>query len=194
MGNKTKYLFHLATSFNELPPLLKNKDCNNMPHTMETKSGIKINPISSINDLLSGTSFQEDRVAQGHLNSLGDAFHEISKTNEGQVLLGSMEGLATRIKTEGSFKDAVKVCFRLAKKITKNPWVQFGLFIGLFGLLVALLGQFGTMSVLGAGFTQAMRSLALFIVSSALGPLTHGVKQSVDTFMSRGEDFVDKKK
>ena len=39
-----------------------------------------------------------------------------------------------------------------------------------------------------------MRSLALFIVSSALGPLTHGVKQSVDTFMSRGEDFVDKKK
>ena len=126
---------------------------------------------------ISGTSFQEDRVAQGHLNSLGDAFHEISKTSEGQVLLGSMEGLATRIKvglgaenplkttcngyffqTEGSFKDAVKVCFRLAKKITKNPWVQFGLFIGLFGLLVALLGQFGTMSVLGAGFTQVQLS------------------------------------
>ena len=82
-------------------------------------------------------------MAQGHLNSLGDAFHEISKTSEGQVLLGSMEGLATRIKvglgadnplkttcngyffqTEGSFKDAVKVCFRLAKKITGNPWVQ----------------------------------------------------------------------
>ena len=116
-------------------------------------------------------------MAQGHLNSLGDAFHEISKTSEGQVLLGSMEGLATRIKvglgaenplkttfngyffqTEGSFKDAVKVCFRLAKKITKNPWVQFGLFIGLFGLLVALLGQFGTMSVLGAGFTQVQLS------------------------------------
>ena len=52
----------------------------------------------------------------------------------------------------------MKVCFRLAKKITKNPWVQFGLFIGLFGLLVALLGQFGTMSVLGAGFTQVQLS------------------------------------
>merc|ERR1712241_1139 len=97
--------------FIELPPLLKNKDCNNMPHTMETKSGIKINPISSINDLLSGTSFQEDRVAQGHLNSLGDAFHEISKTNEGQVLLGSMEGLATRIRVGLGAENPLKTTF-----------------------------------------------------------------------------------
>ena len=82
---------------------------------------------------------------------------------------------------------------RLAKKITKNPWVQFGMFIGLFGLLVALVGQFGTISVLGAGFTQFMRSIGMFIVSSALMPLTHGVKQSVDKFMNGGEDFVEKK-
>ena len=34
-----------------------------------------------------------------------------------------ISGLATRIRTEVSFKDAVKVCFRLAKKITSNPWV-----------------------------------------------------------------------
>ena len=109
------------------------------------------------------------------------------------MLLDSMEGLAKRIQTEGSFKDGVKVCFRLAKKITTNPWVQFGMFIGLFGLLVALVGQFGTISILGAGFTQFMRSIGMFIVSSALMPLTHGVKQSVDKFMKGGEDFVEKK-
>jgi len=160
--------------------------------TIKTKSGIEVNPVSSINDLLKGTTFQEDDVAQGHLQCLGDAFYDISKTDEGQVLLLAMEGLATRIKNEGSFKDAVKVCFRLAKKITKNPWVQFGMFIGLFGLLVALIGQFGTMSVLGAGFTQFMRSIGMFIVSSALMPITHGVKQSVGKFMDGGEDFVEK--
>ena len=45
-----------------------------------------------------GTTFEEDRVAQGHLKSLGSAFQEISKTEEGQVMLVAMEGLATRIK------------------------------------------------------------------------------------------------
>ena len=69
-----------------------------MSASINTRSGIEINPVSSINDLLSGTSFQEDKEAQGHLQSLGAAFHEISKTEEGQVLLVSMEGLARRIK------------------------------------------------------------------------------------------------
>merc|ERR1712203_495460 len=149
----------------------------------KTKSGIQINPFASFNDLLAGTSFQQDKVTQGHLESLGGAFHEISKTEEGQVLLTAMEGLAKRIKTDVSFKDAVKVCFRLAKKITSNPWVQFGMFIGLFGLLVALIAHFGTLTVLGAGFSQAARSLGMFIVSSALMPISHGVKQSVGFFM-----------
>ena len=71
--------------------------------------------------------------------------------------------------------------------------MQFGIFIGLFGLLIALLGQFGTMSALGLGFTQLMRSLGMMILSSALMPVCHGVKQSVDNFMKKGEDFVDKK-
>merc|ERR1712025_1444268 len=162
--------------------------------SIKTKSGFTINPVHSINDLLSGTRFQEDKVAQGHLKSLGNAFHDISKTKEGTVLLDSMEGLAKRIQTEGSFKDAVKVCFRLAKKITSNPWVQFGMFIGLFGLLVALIAHFGTLTVLGAGFSQAARSLGMFIISSALMPISHGVKQSVEFFMKGSEDFVDKKK
>merc|ERR1712059_178598 len=110
---------------------------------MGTRSGLTIDPISSVTDLLAGTSFSQDKVAQDHLKSLGDAFHEIGKTKEGQTMLAAMEGLAGQIKSESNFKDAVKVCFRLAKKITGNPWGQFGLFIGLFGLLVALIGQFG---------------------------------------------------
>merc|ERR1712096_211134 len=150
-----------------------------MSQQIETKSGLTINPIGSIQDLLSGTSFQEDRVAQGHLQSLGDAFHEIGKTEEGQVMLVAMEGLATQIRTESSFKDAVKVCLRLAKKITNNPWVQFGMFIGLFGLLVALIGQYGTLAVFGSGLAELMKRVGMFIVSSALMPISHGVKQSV---------------
>ena len=82
----------------------------------------------------------------------------------------------------------------MAKRITSNPWVQFGMFIGLFGLLIALLGQFGTMTALGLGFTQFMRSVGMMIVSSALMPVCHGVRQSVDNFMKKGEDFMDKRR
>ena len=165
-----------------------------MSQEIKTKSGISINPIGSIQDLLSGTSFQEDAAAQGHLKSLGDAFYEIGQSEEGQIMLTAMEGLAGRIKTETSFKDGVKVCFRLAKKITKNPWVQFGMFIGLFGLLVALIGHYGTVAVLGTGLGQLMKRLGLFIVSKALMPLSHGVQQAVGMFMGGGEEFVEKKK
>ena len=75
-----------------------------MSPSISIRSGIEINPVASINDLLSGTSFQEDEVAQEHLQSLGAAFHEISKTAEGQVLLVSMEGLAHRIKVYNLMK------------------------------------------------------------------------------------------
>ena len=51
---------------------------------------------------------------------LGDAFYTIGQSEEGQVMLTAMEGLAKKVHTETSFSDAVKVCFRLAKKITKR--------------------------------------------------------------------------
>ena len=112
--------------------------------------------------------------------------------NKHNPLNPHIENDSSCFQSEGGFRDAVKVCFRLAKKITTNPWVQFGMFIGLFGLLVALIGQFGTVTVLGAGFTQAMRQLGMFILSSALMPLAHGVQQSVGKFMKGSEEFVDR--
>ena len=114
------------------------------------------------------------------------------------------------------FFDGVKVCFRLVKKIAKNPWTQFGLFLGLVGLLVALVSEFGIVAVLGNAFaqvlrykekcvskyfltifndfklTQIMKKLVWFIVSTGLGSLVNGVKQSVEKFMNGDEDFVDK--
>ena len=158
-------------------------------HQIKTESGLTINPIESIQDLLSGTSFQEDRVAQDHLNSLGNSFYEISKTAEGQVMLGAMEGLVGQIKTESAFKDAVKVCFRLAKKMSINPWVQFGIFIGLFGLLVALIGQFGNLAAFGGGLAGLMKSVGMDIFGSTL--MSHGVKQAVGNFMGGREDFFE---
>ena len=122
--------------------------------------------------------------------SQGDAFYTISQSEEGQVMLTAMEGLAKRVNTETSFSDAIKVCFRLAKKITTNPWVQFGMFIGLFGLLVALVGHFGTIALLGTGMGQFVKRLGLYIVTKALMPLGHGVQQAVGMFMGGSEEFV----
>merc|ERR1711915_1060924 len=126
-------------------------------NTVKTKSGAQINPFASITDLLSGTSFNSDRETRGHLQSLAAAFHEISQTDHGQMLLSALEGLATKIKTEVSFKDAVKVCFRLAKKISSSPWVQFGMFIALFG-------PFGAVSLFGLSVSP----IARFILNTVL--------------------------
>ena len=95
-------------------------------------------------------------------------------------------------QSEVGFRDALKVIFRLAKKITTNPWVQFGMFIGLFGLLVALIGQFGTMAVLEASFFQAVKRIGFGIFSCCLMPVVHGVTQSIENFMTGSEEFADR--
>ena len=106
-------------------------------------------------------------------------------------MLGAMEGLVGQIKTESAFKDAVKVCFRLAKKMSINPWVQFGIFIGLFGLLVALIGQFGNLAAFGGGLAGLMKSVGMAIVSSTLMPPSQVVKQAVGNFMGGREDLFE---
>ena len=65
------------------------------------------------------------------------------------------------------------------------------MFIGLFGLLVALIGQFGTMAVVEASIFQAIKRIGFFIFSCCLMPVVHGVKQSIENFMG-SEEFADR--
>ena len=71
-----------------------------MPHTMETKSGIKINPISSINDLLSGIqdnhpNMQEHRTVIYYCSSLFQAPRS-KRTGWPRVIWTVWEMLSTR--------------------------------------------------------------------------------------------------
>ena len=66
------------------------------------------------------------------------------------------------------------------------------MFIGLFGLLVALIGQFGTMAVLEASFFQAVKRIGFGIFSCCLMPVVHGVTQSIENFMTGSEEFADR--
>ena len=75
-----------------------------------------------------------------------------------------------------------------------NFQVQFGMFIGLFGLLVALIAHFGAVSLFGLSVSPIARFILNTVLSSTLLPLSSGVKHSVRVFMNGGEDFVDKKK
>ena len=71
--------------------------------------GFEINPVASINDLLSGTTFQNDELAQEHLQNLGGAFHEIIQTAEGQELVVSMTGLAQRIQVTTDYRMVINL-------------------------------------------------------------------------------------
>ena len=55
-----------------------------MKENIQTKSGLSLNPIGSIQDLLTGTAFQEDTDAQGHLKSLGE-LKCVKKKNAGMA-------------------------------------------------------------------------------------------------------------
>ena len=90
-------------------------------HQIKTESGLTINPIESIQGLLSGTSFKEDRIAQELLTSLGDSLYEISKTTEGKVMLGAMEGLAGQIKTRDSIQGCCQGLLQTGKKDDRQP-------------------------------------------------------------------------
>ena len=68
------------------------------------------------------------------------------------------------------------------------------MFIGLFGLLVALIAHFGAVSLFGISFAPLAKLILNTVLSSTLLPLSSGVKHSVKLFMNGGEEFVDKKK
>merc|ERR1719347_105146 len=104
-------------------------------------------------------------------------------------MVRSMEKLALSIKSFSHFKDALKVCYRLALKIAANHWVQFGLFIGLFGLLVALIGQSG---FLVSSVMKLVKEVCLSIVTRTLMPvLGEGAVKAVERFMQGGEDSLE---
>ena len=59
------------------------------------------------------------------------------------------------------------------------------MFIGLFGLLVALVSQFGNLAVFGVGLAGLMQSVGMPLSNG------HGVKQAVGNFMEGREDFFE---
>ena len=162
---------------------------------IETDSGLTIDPIAEFNQLLAGTSFEKNEEVQKHLKSLGVAFHGISGTPEGQKLIKAAEGFGKSIKDEAGFKDAVKVLFRLAKKISDNPWVQFGIFIGLFGLLFALVAAVGPEALLGITVKAIARELGIGFITSGFMAIGKGTYETVSKFMgSSAEDIMIEKK
>ncbi len=100
---------------------------------------------------LQGTSFEHDERMQGHLKVFADSFLNVAGTPEGQTMLYSLEGVGRAIRDRNGFVDSVKMMFRLAKKVGSNPMVQFGLFLGLLGVITALVAHLGPVGLVGAG-------------------------------------------
>merc|ERR1711915_990380 len=74
------------------------------------------------------------------LCDLSKSFKSVSESEHGQIALTALKGLASEVKTKEGLHDAVKISYRLAKRISTDNWVQFGTFIGLFGSLIAAIG------------------------------------------------------
>ena len=61
------------------------------------------------------------------------------------------------------------------------------MFLGLVGLIVALIGQFGSAFLIEAGLAQTIRTVGLWICNAALVPIAGGVKAAIEKFMGSNE-------
>ena len=142
-------------------------------------SGLQIDPFAEFQNLLVGTSFEDNKEAQGNLEKLAEVVPELSLNWKGRELVDHVEDLAKTIRTEGDFKEIVKICFRHhAKNFSKNPWVQFGIFLALFGLVFAL------NAATGPELVTVARAIAITCATSAL------TSDGIEKFVEGSDAFI----
>lgn len=149
-----------------------------------------VDPTGVFRDIARGTSFENDPAMQRHLDDFALAFVNVAGTQEGVQMLQSLEGIGKSIKDRNGFIDSVTMMFRLAQKIGSDPMVQFGLFLGLVGVVVALVAHFGPVGLVSTGLSQVMRRLYTMIFASALGPLVKGTRSAIRGFFSDSVNFI----
>ena len=91
--------------------------------------------------LLEGTQFAGDQEVRALLDKTKKDFRDILDTEPGMRLVDSIEKLGKKIKTEASFRDSVRVIFRLVCQAASSPIVKFGLFLFGIGALIAIVGS-----------------------------------------------------
>ena len=74
----------------------------------------------------------------------------------------------------------------MAKTVTKNAYIQFGVFMALFGVAVAFIGTYADESV-----QKLMSQAAMMIIFKAIEPMVRGVRESWEDFMNQDEDDID---
>ena len=146
------------------------------------KSGLSIDPTSIFREIVRGTSFENDPAMTEHLNVFADAFHNVARTKQGEQMLNALEGIGMAVKDSNGFVDSITVMFRLAQKIGSDPMVQFGLFVGLIGVVVAVVAHFGPVGLASTGLKKMMRSLYRTLFVTAIAPLVKGTKSAIASF------------
>ena len=146
---------------------------------IQTKSGLKIDPFAEFQNLLVGTSFEDNKEAQGNLEKLAEVVPELSFNWKGRELVEQVEDLAKGITTESWFKERLKYCFHLAKNFSKNPWVQFGIFLALFGLVFALVAETERTELV-----TVARAIAITCATSAQ------TSSGIEKFVEGSDDFI----
>ena len=161
-----------------------------MSNEFTTESGVKINPMGNFKELLVGTSYEHNKGVQDNLQQLSNAFVYIGESEEGKDMMTRLEELCSKVKSEGGLFHAFKVAWRLAKFICEDPWIQFGLFLGIIGIIIALLAHFGFNWLGLPGLGSKVRDFAVSIIVKALVPLQKGVNNAVENYMKSSEESV----
>ena len=107
------------------------------------------------------------------------SFQSSALIGKERELVDQVEDLAKGITTESWFKERLKYCFHLAKNFSKNPWVQFGIFLALFGLVFALVAETERNELV-----TVARAIAITCATSAL------TSDGIEKFVEGSDDFI----
>ena len=140
-------------------------------------------PFKSLQELLSDDVALSNPDVVNKLCELSKSFKTVFKSEHGQTALSALQGLAGEVKTKEGLHDAVKITYRLAKRISTDTWVQFGTFIGLFGSLIAAIGINRNLEIMGE---DAVKEVASSIITKTM-LCSAGGNVGINIFMNSGE-------
>ena len=153
----------------------------------ETRASVYSNTIFL--DVAKGSDFEDDVEMQNHLDMLSNTFMNMIETENGRVVLQSLEGVVKLIKDKHTFVSAIQLTSQIVQKLDIDSRERFGLFLGCIGIIIALVSHPGPATPVSTELESIIFETYQLILYTALVPFWNGTRNSVENFFSCG--FVD---
>ena len=133
-------------------------------------------------EIVRGTGFENDQRMQKQLFVFYNAFINAMETEDGKLVVYSLQEIVRPVKDRDTFISSVKLILQSVQNLDLKPTDQFGLFLGSLGIIIGLVSQLALPVPAFVGLQKIISQTYSLIFCTVLVPLWNGTKNPIKNF------------